>query len=392
MTLNTFEVDTPALEQFLLRLLAARSYSTEEGDAAEVMRAELSRLGFDTDVDELGSVVGTLRLGAGPTVMLDCHLDTVPVVDPGEWSYKPEGEIVNGRVYGRGSVDMKGPLAACVHGIASLRGTGVGTVVVSGGVAEELVEGPAALHVAKRVRPDYVVICEPSQRTIARGQRGRAELVVEVQGRASHSAYPGSGINAVEVMADMIADLRTLVPPSHPVLGDGILVITDVKSEPYPSLSVVPERCTATFDRRTVLGETEDDVVAPVRSIVDRVCARWGTRGSVRIATQEFTTYTGMSIHVPNFAPAWLAAEEADIVTGAVTGLLSAGLDATVGHYKFCTNGSGTAGVLGIPTIGYGPGEEDQAHTVDESIALSDLHLGAQGFAAIISGLMKAGH
>lgn len=391
MTTNVFDVDTQALEKFLLRLLAARSHSTEEADAADVLREELSRLGFDTEVDELGTVVGTLRLGPGPTVMLDCHLDTVPVVDPSEWSYKPEGEIVNGRVYGRGSVDMKGPLAACVHGVASLRGTGAGTVVVTGGVAEELVEGPAALHVAKRVRPDYVVICEPSQRTIARGQRGRAEIVIEVQGRASHSAYPGSGINAVEVMADVIAELRSLVPPSHPVLSDGILVVTDVKSDPYPSLSVVPERCVATLDRRTVVGETEDDVVAPVRSIVDRVTARWHTRGSVRVAADEFTTYTGMSVVAPNFAPAWLAREDAAIVTGAVTGLRSAGLAATVGHYKFCTNGSGTAGVLGIPTIGYGPGEEDQAHTVDESVGLSDLHLGAQGFAAIVSGLMKVG-
>jgi putative selenium metabolism hydrolase len=386
-----FPVDDDALDRFLMRLLAARSLSTEEAAAAALLEDELRQLGFTVDVDKLGNVVGSRTFGPGPTVLIDTHLDTVPVGDAAEWSRDPAGEIADGRVYGRGAVDMKGPIAACVHGVASLAGSAVaGTVVISGGVTEELVEGAAAIGVAETVKPDYVVICEPSRRRIARGQRGRAELIIEVEGRSCHSAYPDAGINAVEVMSDVLRALRDLKPSTDAVLGDGILVVTDIRSDPYPSLSVVPERCTATLDRRTLVDEGATDIVAPVQQIVDQITERWGTRGAVRIAEDVFTTYTGVTLRAPNFAPAWLMDEDSVIIGRATAGLKTAGLDAVVGHYKFCTNGSATAGALGIPTIGFGPGDESQAHTVDESIELADLHLGAQGYAAIVSALLEA--
>ena len=386
-----FEIDNEAVTDFLLRLVAVRSHSTEESAVAQVLAEELARFGFAVEVDDVGSVVGSLALGDGPTVLLDSHLDTVVVLDPTEWTKKPEGEIADGRVYGRGTVDMKGPLAACVHGIAALRKLGVGKIVISGTVAEELVEGPALVRVAERVQPDFVVICEASARRIAAGQRGRAELRVEVEGRSCHSAFPQVGLNAAEVMADVIAALRSIEAPIHPTLGKGILVLTDVMSHPYPGLSVVPERCVATYDRRTLVGETEEDVLRPVRAVVEAVTARWGTRGTVSIATDDYTAYTGTRVRAPNFAPAWLTTDDSVIVTAAMEGLRSAGLDAVVSHYKFCTNGSGTAGHLRIPTIGYGPGEEDQPHTVDESIALEDLHAGARGYAAIVAALLRQG-
>jgi putative selenium metabolism hydrolase len=388
---DQFNIATDAINDFLLRLVAARSYSTQEGDAAQVLREELTRFGFTVEVDDIGNVIGTLELGDGPTILLDSHLDTVVVVDPAEWTRDPSGEIADGRVFGRGTVDMKGPMAACVHGVAALRHLDVGRIVVSGSVAEELVEGPALVRVAERVNPDYVVICEATARQVAAGQRGRAEVCVEVEGRSCHSAHPQAGLNAAEVMADIITALRDVKAPVHPTLGEGILVLTDVMSHPYPGLSVVPERCVATFDRRTLVGETEDDVLGPVRAVVDEVAARWGTRASVSIATDDYTAYTGATVQAPNFAPAWLVDDDAPIVAAAVNGLREASLDAVVGHYKFCTNGSGSAGHLGIPTIGYGPGEEDQAHTVDESIALEDLHAGAEGYAAIVSSLLRQG-
>lgn len=385
-------VDEDALDDLLMRLIATPSLSTDEGAVAALVADELRRVGLDVSVDELGNVVGRRVFGPGPTVMIDCHLDTVPVVEASEWARNPAGEKVDGRIYGRGAVDMKGPTAAVIHALATLRSSASGTVVFAGTVAEELVEGPAAMHVAKESAPDFVVICEPSQRRIARGQRGRAEIVVEVEGLSSHSAYPGDGINAVEVMSDVITGLRSIVPPADPTLGEGILVLIDIKSEPYPSLSTVPERCRATFDRRTLVGETEDEVLSSIRGVVDAVTRRWNARGSVRIASDHYTTYTGHRVQAQKFAPAWLSAEDEPIVAGAVSGLHTAGLDAVVTHYRFCTNGSGTAGHLGIPTIGYGPGHEDQAHTVDESIDLEDLHLGARGYAAILTSLLNQPH
>jgi putative selenium metabolism hydrolase len=386
-----FPVDNEALEAFALRLLRARSYSTEEANAAAVLHEELTRRGFDVTVDELGNVIGTLRLGDGPVVLLDAHLDTVGVLDPSGWSRRPDGEVADGRMFGRGAVDIKGPMAACVHGVSALRSLDAGTVVISGTVAEELLEGPALLRVLETVKPDFVVICEPSSGTLARGQRGRAEVLVEVAGRSCHSAYPESGINAAEVMVDVITALRAFAPPQQPTLGAGILVLTDVKSHPYPGLSVVPERCAATFDRRTLVGETEAGVLAPIRDIVDEVVHRWGTTGSVTVAEKAYVTYTGMHVQAQSFAPAWLADADAPVVVAAVSGLIGAGLDATRTHYKFCTNGSASAGQLGIPTIGYGPGHEDAAHTVDESISLVDLRDGAQGYAAIVASLLAQG-
>jgi putative selenium metabolism hydrolase len=321
--------------------------------------------------------------------MVDCHLDTVPVVEATEWTRNPAGELLGDRIYGRGAVDMKGPIAAVIHAMATLEGSLGGTLVFAGTVAEELVEGPASLHVAEAVNPDFVVICEPSQRRIARGQRGRAEIVIEITGLSSHSAYPSEGINAAEVMADVVTALRDLVPPTDDTLGDGILVLIDLKSEPYPSLSTVPERCRATFDRRTLVGESEDDILSPIQSVVDAVCKRWTAHGTVTIASDKYTTYTGYRFQAQKFAPAWLYSDADPIVAGAVEGLENAGLEAVVTHYRFCTNGSGTAGHLNIPTIGYGPGHEDQAHKVDEHIAVEDLHLGARGYAAIFASLLN---
>lgn len=386
---SPFVIDHGALEAFLLRMVSTRSHSTEEEAAAKVLVDELVGLGFDVAVDELGNVIGVLELGPGPTVLLDCHLDTVVVDRADRWTRDPAGEVADGRVYGRGTVDMKGPMAACVYGVASLQDLDVGRVVITGTVAEELVEGPCLVPVAERIRPDYVIICEPSQGELAIGQRGRAEVVVEIEGRSSHSAHPKAGVNAAEVMVDVISALRGLVPPHDPFLGEGMMVLTDVMSHPYPGLSVVPGRCVATYDRRTLVGETQEDVLGPVRAVVDDVVGRWHTRGTVSVALDDFTTYTGVRVEAPNFAAAWKVPEDSQLVAAASAGLEGVGMPATIGHYAFCTNGSGTAGQLGIPTIGYGPGEPDQPHTVDESISLGDLHAAAVGYAAIVSSLLR---
>jgi putative selenium metabolism hydrolase len=376
------------LTQLALRLIATPSLSTEEGDCAALVAEELRRLGLTVDVDEMGNVVGRLELGPGPTVMVDCHLDTVPVVDASEWTRAPYGEVVDGRLYGRGAVDMKGPMAAVLEAIDAIRTTDRGTLVFAGTLAEELVEGPATIAVAGAVQPDYVVICEPSQRRVARGQRGRAEVAVEIHGLSSHSAYPSEGVNAAEVMTDVITGLRALRPTVDSTLGEGILVLIDLKSEPYPSLSTVPERCRATFDRRTLVGESQDDVLGPIREVVDRVTAAWGATGTVEVVAHRHTNYSGTVVETTKFAPAWLFSHDDPVVARAVAGLGEAGLDAVVTHYRFCTNGSATAGRLGIPTIGYGPGHEDQAHKVDEHIDLDDLRLGARGYVAILTALL----
>lgn len=386
---GTNAIDEEAMIGFALCLIGEESLSGEEGKVADLVAAEMARLGLEVERDELGNVTGTLDAGPGPCVLLDSHMDTVGVTDSSAWSRSPKGELVGDRIYGRGAMDMKGPLAAAVHGVAALKGNlSRGKVVVSATVAEELVEGPATERVADRVKPDFAVICEATSLRVARGQRGRAEVRVEVFGRPTHSSRPALGVNAAEAMADVVRSLRGVPVPRHEVLGEGILVLTDVISRPYPGLSVVPDYCVATFDRRTLPGETEADVLSPIREAVGRALEGTGAAGEVSIAEDDFECYTGARVQAPNFAPAWYFDGDAEVVQRTLQGLGRAGLPAETTHYAFCTNGSGTAGRRGIPTVGFGPGDEELAHRADEHIEVDQLVAGARGHAAIVKCLI----
>jgi putative selenium metabolism hydrolase len=376
-------IDREALETFALELVRTASPSGAEGAVAALVQAELERLGYAVEVDELGNVTGTLGAGDGPCVLFDAHMDTVGVTDPGAWSADPAGELRDGRLYGRGAMDMKGPLAAVVHGGAAA--SAGGRVVVCASIAEEMIEGFATVAVARRVRPDVAVICEATGRRVAIGQRGRAELIVEVTGRPTHSSRPELGVNAVEAMADVLAAARAIELPEHPALGRAILVPTDIASRPFPALSVVPDLCTVTFDRRTLPGETEADVVEPLRAAVAAATAPHGATGTVTIGVDRFDSYSGARVEAPNFAAAWFAEPGQEPARTAL-----AALGAEPHHWAFCTNGSGTA-ALGIPTIGYGPGDETLAHRVDEYLELDELYAGAQGYATLAAALTAGG-
>jgi len=378
------ELAGDALETFALDLVRTPSPSGEEGAVAALVCGELARLGYAVEVDALGNVIGTLDAGPGPCVLFDAHMDTVGVSDPGAWSADPAGELRGGRLYGRGSLDMKGPLAALVHGAAAAR-LERGRVVVSASIAEEMIEGYATVAVARSVQPDVAVICEPSHRSVVVGQRGRAELVVQVDGRPAHSSRPDLGVNAVEAMADVLRAARAIELPSHPQLGAAILVPTEIASRPFPAYSVLPDQCTVTFDRRTVPGESEQDVLAPLQAAVDAAVAPHGARGRVTIGVDRFDAYTGAPVEAENYAPAWYTSADAPVARAALEAL-----GGEPGHWLFCTNGSGTA-ALGIPTIGYGPGDETLAHRVDEFIALDELHAGARGYATLVAALTAGG-
>src|SRR5579884_725354 len=377
-------IDSVALVDFTVRLLAARSPSGEEGAVASLVTAEMERLGFAVEVDRLGNVTGRVGTGTGPTVLIDSHMDTVGVTDPAAWARNPDGERVGDRIYGRGAMDMKGPLAASLYGIAALAPSlQNGTVVVSASIAEEMIEGPALEAIARRVRPDYVVIGEATNLKVARGQRGRAEIRVETFGRPTHSSRPELGVNAADALVDVISALRRFRPPTHQILGAGILVLTDVMTRPYPALSVVPDYAVATYDRRTLPGESAESVLGEIQEAMADALRGSPATGQAGIAEDDLTTYTGARVVAPNFAPAWFYGEDAQIVRLSRQGLQAVGLPGELTHYAFCTNGSGTAGRLGIPTIGFGPGDEALAHRVDEYITVEDLMAGARGYASI---------
>ncbi len=260
---------------------------------------------------------------------------------------------------------------------------------VAGVVHEECFEGVVAREISISIQPDVVVIGEASELNLKIGQRGRAEIVVETLGRPAHSARPQTGVNAVYHMARLIERLRSLPTPDHPILGPGILELTDIKSSPYPGASVVPSACRATYDRRLLVGEDREGVLAPLRAAIAELAAEIPEfKASATYAAGSERCYTGEVIAEERFFPGWLFAEDAPFVQQALTGLRGAGLKPKVTHYAFCTNGSHYAGEAGIATLGFGPSPENLAHTIDESIDIAQLLGAARGYYGILGALL----
>ncbi len=372
------------------------SISGEEAGVAGVLKAFMEGKGFDeVFVDRYGSVTGTIRGNRpGKTVLLDGHIDTVPV-DPARWTQEPFGaELIDGKIYGRGSSDMKGAVAAMTCAALSVaEKTGrdfEGEIHVVGAVHEECFEGVASREITQRVSPDYVIIGEASQLNLKIAQRGRAEIVLETQGKPAHSASPEEGINAVHKMMALLEKVEAIIPPEHPVLGKGTNVLTDIKSAPYPGASVVPSSCRVTYDRRLLVGETIESVLAPIHDAV-AACTAADPKFSATagLATDQAACYTGETISAERFFPAWLYKEDEAFIQKSLTGLKAVGIDAKISHYAFCTNGSHYAGEAGIKTLGFGPSLETLAHTDDEYITTDQLEKAMVGYAAIIESLLN---
>ena len=237
-----------------------------------------------------------------------------------------------------------------------------------------------------------MVIGEPSANTLRIGQRGRAEVEVEIIGASSsHSAFPESGINAVEVMAEVIIALRDLPLRTDPHVGTGLLTLVSIRSEPYPSQSTVPSRCVAVFDRRTVVGESDTTILDDIGAVVESVAHEYGAGSVTRLARGAGRPGAAATSTFPIYAPAWYEEPQEWPVTDVMAALRRNDFDATIGTWKFCTHGSESAGRRSIPTVGFGPGDPGQAHTPDESMSLAELRAGVEGYRAIFSALPLRG-
>lgn len=376
------------------RLVACPSHAEAGEEAAARVAVEaMAALGYeDVGIDELGNATGVIRGRGDGWVVFDGHLDTVGVGDPDAWLSDPFKAIKLGaRLHGRGTADMKGAIAAMIAGIARLReDPPTCNIVVSASIAEELVEGYALGHILDRYPAKAVVIGEATGLRIARAQRGRAEILIQTRGIPAHSSTPQLGVNAVKAMAAVITGLSALELPEDELLGPAVLEVTDVMSHPYPGLSVIPERCDATFDRRLLVGETEESVLAEIEAALDRIKESYPQlQAQESIAVDRFTSWTGADVVAPNFAPAWRMEDDAPIVQAAVRALEGTGIEPELSHYAFCTNGSESAGRRGITTIGFGPGDEAQAHTIDESVEIEELYRAADGYAALARELSR---
>ena len=380
----------------LKELVACPSLSGREQGVADILKGYLTRGGFSTvEIDRYGDLVaGGKGSRPGVRLLFDGHIDTVPADNARDWTTPPFTPVVrDGKLYGRGTSDMKGADAAFAVAAAQyLREKGTdfaGELWFAGVVQEECFEGVCAKEVAGRVHPDLVVIGEASEGNLKLSQRGRAEIVLETFGVPCHSANPQKGVNAAAAMCALIDDILKLPPTKDPrMVGDGILVLTDIKSEPYPGASVVPHYCRATFDRRLLVGETRESVLAPIRAIIEEHKHLDPTlQARVGYPMGSATCATGETVEAERFfAPWWFEADERILRVKAA--MEERGLAPKITGYSFCTNGSYYAGEAGIPTFGYGPSREDLAHTVDEHIALKDLYDAVDGYLAMLHAIL----
>jgi putative selenium metabolism hydrolase len=394
--MNPFKLssrDRAGLLAFLRDLVRTPSPSTQEGAVAERVAKEMEDLGFpEVWVDPIGNVVGRIGLGHGPTLMLNGHMDTVRVSAADSWTRDPfEASVEDGVLYGLGSCDMKGGLAAMLYSAKILLDAGVtlnGDLVVACVVQEEECEGLGTRVLVEEggVQPDWVVLGEPTDLNVTRGQRGRLEMRLVAHGTSAHAASPHLGENAIYVAARLIFGLELLAEQlgKDEFLGRGTLAVTDITSS-SGSRNAVPDSCAMIIDRRLTLGENETKALAEVQ----RVIAREGVSADVDVTRYQRPSYTGYQCEVREFFPAWVIAADHPLVR-AVVQAAQTELEhrPQVGCWGFSTEGVYTAGEAGIPTVGFGPGREEGAHTADEHVTLRDVYAAAAVYAQLAMRLL----
>jgi putative selenium metabolism hydrolase len=319
-------------------------------------------------------------------------MDTVRVSASESWNRDPFGaDVEDGTLYGLGSCDMKSGLTAMIYGTKLLQDEGVnldGEVVIACVVQEEECEGLGTRMLVEEtgIRPDWVVIGEPTDLNISRGQRGRLEMRVIAHGRSAHAASPELGDNAISIAARLVFGLEMLSEQlaEDDFLGPGTLAVTDISSS-ASSRNAIPDRCTLILDRRLTLGENETKALAEVQ----RVIAREGVNAEVAVTQYHTSSYTGNVCRTREFYPAWVLSADHPLVNAATQAAqMQLKRRPQIVCWGFSTEGVYTAGEAGIPTIGFGPGEEATAHTADEHVRLSDVYAAAEVYAQLAAQLL----
>lgn len=369
----------------LSALVKARSLSTGEKEVAAVLAGQMKNAGFDeVRIDKLGNVIG--RIGNGEKILVfDGHIDTVDVGNPDNWIFDPfSGEVSGGYVHGRGTVDQKGGPAAFVTAGRILKELAFDkglTLLFTGTVMEEDCDGLCWKYLVEeeKIRPDFVVITEPTNLNIYRGHRGRMEIEVTFRGLSSHGSAPERGKNAVYMASRACLEIEKLNErlAYDPFLGKGTVTISEFVSG-SPSLCAVADYAKIHLDRRLTWGETIDSAVEEIKAIVRDQDAE------VKVLNYEEVAYTGLRYGMQKYYPTWKLEEGSPLVSKArqaFTALFEK--PPVIDKWTFSTNGVTINGIYAIPCIGFGPGNEVLAHAPNEKVPVSDLVAASAFYAAL---------
>ena len=378
--------------RFLADLVRTPSFSSKEDKVIPVIKREMKKVGFDqVRVDGLGSIIG--RIGKGPRVIaFDAHIDTVYPGDREQWSFDPfKPRIKDGKIWGRGTVDQKGGMAAMVYAgkiIKELRLNEQFTIYFTGTVMEEDCDGLCWQYLLneEKLKPEFVVITEPTNLNIYRGHRGRMEIQVEVKGRSCHGSAPERGDNAIYKIARIALEIEKLNERLRKdrFLGKGTVTVTEVRSS-SPSLCAVSDGAGIHLDRRLTAGETKASALAEVRDAAKRAGY---PDARVFVLNYAEAAYTGKVYPTEKYYPTWMLEEKSPYLKDAVaayTGVL--GKAPLVDKWTFSTNAVAIAGMKGIPCLGLGPGNEVYAHAPNEACPIEHLSRAAAFYAALVARL-----
>jgi putative selenium metabolism hydrolase len=384
----------PQIVQFMLAVLRIQSFSAKEEQVVTRIIQEMQTLGFDeARRDGLGNVIG--RIGSGPRVIaFDAHIDTVYPGDLEQWSFDPfQPKLADGKIWGRGAADQKGGLVSMVYAAKIIQALGLNrefTLLFTGTVQEEDCDGMCWQYLVEKegLKPELVVITEPTSLNIYRGHRGRMEIEVHVKGRSCHGSAPERGDNAIYKIARVALEIEKLNArlASDPFLGKGTVTVSEVASG-SPSLCAVADSARLYLDRRLTLGETKESSLAEVQDAARRAGY---PEAAVAVPGYAVPSYTGAVFATEKYYPTWVTAADSPHLQAAAAAYQGLFAKAPlIDKWTFSTNGVGIAPRYGIPCFGLGPGHEAQAHSVDEYCPVDHLRLAAAFYAGFIAQLQQ---
>lgn len=364
---------------FLQELIRINSINPpgKEKPVAEAIERRLEAAGIAVELDEVApertNIFASLpanRTHADPgerVLIYSGHLDTVPIGSV-DWLHDPlAADIMENKMYGRGTSDMKGGVAAMIMAMECLHRAGVslqGTLRFVGTVGEE-VDCFGAKQVTVKGQIDdatAMVISEPSANELFCAHKGALWLEIRIFGKTAHGSMPEQGVNAISVMNRFINKLDefSLVHEPHPLLGTPTMNIGTIQGG--VKTNVVPDACTMTLDIRTVPGQVHADIVKEIRVLLDDICTAAGATYDLAIAN--------------DMPPVTTPEDDAFTQLAVQAGERHLAQQLTPKGVRYFTDGSVYAPHLGIPVLIYGPGEPTMAHQPDEWIEI-DKYLAA---------------
>lgn len=385
-----YENDTAKL---LVSLVKTPSFSTKEKEVIAVIKEAMLQAGFDeVKIDGLGSIIG--RIGNGPRIIaFDAHIDTVYPGDLSLWNFDPfAAHIKDGKVWGRGTVDQKGGMASMIYAAKIIKELGLNkdfTIYFTGTVMEEDCDGLCWQYIIneEKIKPEMVVITEPTNMNIYRGHRGRMEMTVEIGGLSCHGSAPERGDNAIYKISKIALEIEKLNTrlKDDPFLGKGTVAVTQVFFS-SPSQCAVPDKATIQLDRRLTAGETRDSAVKEVQ---DAAKLAGYPDAKVIVLKYEEKAYTGKLYPTDKYFPTWVLPENSPWLKAAVSAFEDTlQRKPVVDKWTFSTNGIALAGMHDdIACIGFGPGNEVYAHAPNEACPVEHLSQATAFYAALVAKL-----